>query len=695
MAATMVRILDGNTFVVSDERGDIEPSTTEPTGLFSYDTRFLSSWVLSIDGLRLNALSTYDLQYFEARFFLVPATGTLYIDPKVSVIRERAVGDGFHEELTILSHSDRAADIVVRIDAGCDFADLFEIKDALPKLGTYDTRVADGRLVFSYERETFRRETTISSSAPAVIDERGLVFNVRLEAHGSWTTDISVVTSHVGLGMGATGTKYGRGKRLARPNMEQSLEQWVADAPRLECGWEPLRATYRRSLIDLAALRFSPPIAGGRSLPAAGLPWFMTMFGRDSIFTSIQALPFASELAATTLRVLGDWQGTRLDDFRDEDPGRILHEMRYGEMAAFEERPHTPYYGSVDATPLYVILLDEYERWTGDRALVRELEREARAAIAWIDDYADLMGNGYISYKRRNEQAGLENQSWKDSANSISYSDGRLPGFPRATCELQGYAYDAKVRAARLARLVWKDPAYADRLEAEAADLKRRFNRDFWHTDGGYFVLALDADGSQVDALASNIGLLLWSGIVDVSKAKSIVDHLMGPRLWSGWGVRTLAEGEGRYNPVGYHLGTVWPFDNSFIAWGLRRYGFKAEAARIAAGILDAAELFDGRLPEAFAGYERSQTRYPVRYPTACSPQAWSTGAPLLLLRTMLGLEPIGEHLVVDPAMPASIEHLELLDIPGRWGRIDAIGRGRIDVAGGRMPSTSRRRTSS
>jgi len=233
----MVRILDGNTFVVSDERGDIEPSTTEPTGMFSYDTRFLSSWVLSIDGLRLNALSTYDLQYFEARFFLVPATGTLYIDPKVSVIRERAVGDGFHEELTILSHGDRAADIVVRIDAGCDFADLFEIKDALPKLGTYDTRVADGRLVFSYERETFRRETTISSSAPAVIDERGLVFNVRLEAHGSWTTDISVVTSHVGLGMGATGTKYGRGKRLARPNMEQSLEQWVADAPRLECGW--------------------------------------------------------------------------------------------------------------------------------------------------------------------------------------------------------------------------------------------------------------------------------------------------------------------------------------------------------------------------------------------------------------------------------------------------------------------------
>ena len=273
--------------------------------------------------------------------------------------------------------------------------------------------------------------------------------------------------------------------------------------------------------------------------------------------------------------MLGDWQGSRHDDFRDEDPGRILHEMRYGEMAAFEERPHSPYYGSADATPLFVILLDEYERWTGDRKLVRDLEYEARAALNWIDEYADLMGNGYISYKRRNEQTGLENQAWKDSWNSISYSDGRLPDFPRATCELQGYAYDAKMRGARLARLVWKDPAFAERLEREAADLKRRFNRDFWIADREYFALALDADGSQVDSLASNIGHLLWSGIVDAAKAKAVVDHLMGPRLYSGWGVRTLAEGEGRYNPIGYHLGTVWPFDNSFIAWGLRRYGLQ------------------------------------------------------------------------------------------------------------------------
>ena len=272
----------------------------------------------------------------------------------------------------------------------------------------------------------------------------------------------------------------------------------------------------------------------------------MTMFGRDSIFTSLQALPFTPELAATTLRALGGWQGSRVDDFRDEDPGRILHELRYGEMTAFEERPHSPYYGCADATPLFVVLLDEYERWTGDRKLVRDLEREARAALNWIDEYADLLGNGYVWYQRRNEKTGLENQCWKDSWDSISYRDGRLPGFPRATCELQGYAYDAKVRGARLARLVWKDPAFAERLEKQAADLKRRFNRDFWVEDGEYFALALDTEGKQVDSLTSNNGHLLWSGIVDKSKAKRGRAAPARPEALLGLGRAHAGGGRGR-----------------------------------------------------------------------------------------------------------------------------------------------------
>ena len=677
MSDDLVKILDGNTFVVSDDRGDIEASMTDPTGLFSFDTRFLSRWILTVNGERLNALSVDDLHYYETRFFLVPGTGTVYIDSKLSVIRQRSVADGFHEELTILNHADKRVTLTVRLEAGCDFADLFEVKDALAKKGKYSTRVEKDKLVLAYDRGTFSRATEISSSAPARIDKNGLTFRISIEPHEEWTTGLDVVNARLGAGQARVGP---RDPARARRRMQRNLEKWIGGAPRVECDWDALKSIYRRSLVDLAALRFSPPIAGGRNLPAAGLPWFMTMFGRDSIFTSLQALPFTPELAATTLRALGDWQGVRLDDFRDEDPGRILHEMRYGEMTAFEERPHSPYYGCADATPLYVVLLDEYERWTGDRGIVRELEVEARAALNWIDEYADLQGTGYVWYKRRNEESGLENQCWKDSWDSISFRDGRLPGFPRATCELQGYAYDAKVRGARLAREIWKDVELADKLERDAADLKRRFNRDFWVEDGEYFALALDAAGNKVDALSSNNGHLLWSGIVDKSKAKAVAAHLLGSKLFSGWGVRTLAVGEGRYNPIGYHVGTVWPFDNSFIAWGLRRYGFKDEAAEIAAGILDAAEFFDGRLPEAFGGYPRPQTKYPVQYPTACSPQAWSTGTPLLLLRTMLGLEPQGEHLVVDPALPMRIGQLELLDIPGRWGRMDAFGRGRVET---------------
>jgi len=680
----LVQILEGNTFVVSDDCGDIEASRTDPTGLFSFDTRFLSRWVLTVNGQRLTALSTDDLQYFQTRFFLVPGTGTVYVDSTLSVIRQREVSDGFREQLRVLNHQNDPVDLTIRIDAGSDFADLFEVKDALKKKGSYQAQVVAGKsLVLGYRRETYARETWISATAPAAVDETGLSFRVTVPPHGEWSTELDVVVSQ-GAFDGAKEAPIGisgQGRRQVRGDMARGLEKWLQRAPGVECDWEAVERIYRRCMTDLAALRFSTLTMPDRALPAAGLPWFMTIFGRDSIFTSLQALPFTAELASTTLHALAERQGTRIDDFRDEDPGRILHEMRYGEMTAFEERPHSPYYGNADATALYVVLLDEYERWTGDTKLVRDLEHAARAALNWIDEYADLQGNGYVSYQRRNPKTGLENQCWKDSWDSISYKNGDLPGFPRATCELQGYAYDAKVRGARLARQVWKDQALAERLEKEAADLKRRFNRDFWVPDGEYFAVALDGDGRQVDSLTSNIGHLLWSGIVEKSKARAVARHLLGPRLFSGWGVRTLAEGEARYNPIGYHVGTVWPFDNSFIAWGLRKYGFKKEAARVAEGILGAAQFFDGCLPEAFGGYPRQMTKYPVQYPTACSPQAWSTGAPLLLLRAILGMEPVGDNLVVDPALPISVGWLELLDIPGRWGRIDAFGRGHIDTS--------------
>ncbi len=683
MAGNTVSILEGNTFVVSDLRGDINATPTDTTGLFAWDTRFLSRWLLTINGQTPNSLSTDDLQYFSAQFFLVPGTGTIYVDADLSIIRKRAVGDGFHEDLTILNHSTKAVDLEVRIEAGSDFADLFEVKDALKKKGEFYTNIAGGRLVLGYRRETYVRETWITSTAPVEMSDSDvptLTFHVHVEPHGQWSTGLDVALGKIAQGIGHPTTKYHSAEEHAKPDMQKDLDDWIADAPRLVSDWETLSTTYRRSLIDLAALRFYPIGVPGAALPAAGLPWFMTVFGRDSILTSIQALPFAPELAESTLRTLAGRQGRRVDDFRDEEPGKIMHEHRFGEMTAFVERPHSPYYGAADVTPLFLILLDEYERWSGNADLVRRLEPNARAALEWIDKYGDRNGDGYIEYERRNEETGLENQCWKDSWNSIIFADGTMSRLPRATCEIQGYAYDAKVRCARLAREIWGDPALADRLDKEAVELKLRFNRDYWVADRQFFALAIDGDGRKVDSLTSNIGHLLWSGIADDEKAAACVRHLMSDKLYSGWGIRTMAEGEGGYNPIGYHLGTVWPFDNSFIALGLRRYGYRAEAARVGYGILEAAEFFRGRLPEAFGGYLRERTQFPVEYPTACSPQAWSTGAPLLILRALLGLEPVGDHLLVDPAVPIQMGEIQLLDIPGRWGHVDAFGRGRVNL---------------
>jgi glycogen debranching enzyme len=672
----LVSILDGNTFLVSDRRGDVEPSRDRPTGLFSFDTRFLSTWLLTLNGQRLHALSVDDSESYQTRFFLVPGEPTHYLDAKVSVIRSREIGGYLHEELTVLNHSGQEVELDVRMEIGSDFADIFEIKDVRGKKGRTEASTEQNRLRLTYRREHFHREVTVTSTAPATVDPAGLSFRIRIAGHGEWKTQLRVSL----LIYGARGEDIRATTPLGghRPvdTIRADQDELIAGAPRLGCDCQPLGTAYQQSLRDLAALRYES-ITFGTRLLAAGLPWFMTIFGRDSIFTSLQVLPFLPELVRPTIQLLAGLQGTRVDDFRDEEPGKILHELRYGETAGFEEQPHTPYYGSGDSTPLFVILVDEYERWTGDAFGVRALESHLRKALDWIDTYGDLLGTGYVWYQTRNPETGLQNQCWKDSWDAISYSDGTLPTFPRATCEMQGYAYDAKLRGARMAREFWNDPEYAERLEREAAALKERFNRDFWLPDREYYALALDADGRPVDALASNMGHLLWSGIVDESRAAAVAAHLLGPRLFSGWGVRTLAVDQGRYNPVGYHVGTVWPFDNSIIAWGLWKYGFRAEAGQLCQAICDASNYFHGRLPEAFAGYDRSLTCYPVEYPTACSPQAWSAGAPLLLLRVLLGLEPQGEHLIIDPAVPPGMGRIELLDIPGRWGRVDALGRSR------------------
>ncbi len=679
MTRDTISILDGNLFVVSNLQGDLEATSADNHGLFLDDTRFLSHWVLTLNGQRPTVLSVDDTFYYRIQHFLALASSAVYIDSEVTVVRQRSVRGGFHEVLMIDNHGRAPLDIEVRIEVAADFADLFEVKEKRPKKGTLYRQVSADRLTLGYRREHHRRETWVTSSAPAGIAEDALTFAVRLEPRSRWTTTLDVLAILSPETESAPAPRDA-GEDWSRPELAQDLHRWIEDAPKVFSSWQPLEPIYRRSLIDLAALRFRAPLLM-KSMPAAGLPWFMTIFGRDSLLTSFQALPFIPELAATTLEILATLQSRADDPFRDAEPGKIPHELRFGEMTAFEDTPHSPYYGSADATPLFLILMEEYERWTGDRALVKSLEWAARAAIRWIDRYGDRDGDGYIEYERRNPN-GLENQGWKDSGDAIAFADGTLAPTPRATCELQGYAYDAKRRTARLAREVWDDLVWAAELEGQAAALKQRFNEDFWLPERNCFALGLDGHKRKIDSLTSNIGHLLWSGIADEEKARHCVTHLMSDALFSGWGVRTMAAGEGSYNPIGYHVGAVWPHENSFIAWGLRRYGYDAEAARIAFAVLEAAELFHGRLPEVFAGSAREDTKFPVEYPTACSPQAWAAGAPLLLLRTLLGLESSGGYLIVDPALPETIGQLELLDIPGVWGRQDAFGRARTGRLG-------------
>jgi glycogen debranching enzyme len=422
MNSDTVSVLEGNTFVVGRRNGDIDAGPGEPHGLFHRDTRHLSRWLLTVDGQSLGPLSTDDTKSFSANFFLVPGTGSEYTDATLSVIRRRVAGDGFFEELRVLNHGTEPIRPEIAIAVGADFADLFEVKDAtIDKPGKTFARIEDGMLVLGYERGGYIRETWVRPhDEGAEIAEDRIVFAPTIAPQGSWSTWIEVVTAVDGTPTGHDRTRYSPGSESPPPASSRSelgthptVSELFAVAPKLETDWEPLKLTYARSLVDLAALRFYPREGSKVAVAAAGLPWFQTLFGRDSLITSYQALHIVPELAASTLDVLASLQGTRRDDFRDEEPGKILHELRFGELTAFEERPHSPYYGSADGTMLFLVLLDEYERFTGDVDRVRRLEPNARAALAWIDEYGDRDGDGYVEYERRNIETGLENQCWK------------------------------------------------------------------------------------------------------------------------------------------------------------------------------------------------------------------------------------------------------------------------------------------
>jgi glycogen debranching enzyme len=626
-------VLDGTTFFRSDLDGDVDAG--HAGGYFHDDVRHLSRWQLRADGEKMLAITAAPVDYYSARVVLAPTAE----NAPFSIRRDRFVTEGVHEDVVVSNLEDEELRLRLELRFDADFADVLEAqRPGERRDGRTTVELGERSVTFRYERDGFRRGTRIELGADARLSERLAAFDLVLAPHAEWRVCVDVVA----LGDGSEARPLLRcgSFRAPEPEMPLTLAAWLEQAPTLETDDEDLRRTYLQSLHDLASLRIRPRPDLEHAMPAAGIPWFMCVFGRDSILAAYEALPFQPTLAEATLRALAGLQARELDDWRDSEPGKMPHELRRGKLARLGEGPRDPYYGTHDATQLWLILLDEYERWTGDVGLLRELEPNARRALEWIDRFGDRDGDGYLEYERRSPE-GLRNQCWKDSDDAIAFADGRRAEPPIAVCEIQGYTYDARLRAARLAREVWHDEGLADRQEQEAQALKLRFNRDYWDEDRGCFLLALAGRGGtqRVDSVTSNAGQLLWSGIVEDGLAGRLVERLLRPDMFSGWGIRTMSGCEKAYNPLRYHNGTVWPHDTALIAAGMARYGYREEALRVVSALLDAAAAFGHQLPEAFSGFPRDATDLPIRYPAALVPQAWAAAAALLALRTLLGLD--------------------------------------------------------
>jgi glycogen debranching enzyme len=662
-------VLDGCTFVCSLANGDIDRGNSQ--GLFYRDVRHLSRWRVELDGRELEALSGRRVDYYSARVVGTPRRGDDE-RPTISVRRDRFLSEGVHEDVVLQNNSDSEQEVRLELRYGADFADIMEAQEKGIGEGRNWADLGGRSVTLWHERDGYRRGTRLTFNRKGRILKEHAAFGVKLRPRGTWRlcVDITPIVDDE------------RKPPLLRcdsfhdhaPKMPKSLDEWLEDAPEISSDDPSLDRTYRQSLLDLAALRVRPDnVTIKTALPGGGIPWFMTVFGRDSLITAYEAVHIQADLAQAALEALAQMQATEWDSWRDAEPGKILHELRRGTLAALNKIPHNPYYGSHDSTLLWLILLDEYERWTADTAFVRTLENHARAALGWLEGPADLDGDGYIEYRKRSESdKALDNHGWKDSRNAILCADGRQAKPPIALCEHQGYAYDARLRMARLLREVWADEDEAQRLEADAADLKRRFNKDFWSSSRRHFVLALDGDKQQVDALTSNVGHLLWSGIATKDRAAATVRRLMRDDMFTGWGIRTMSSESTGYNPLEYHNGTVWPHDTALIAHGMRRYGFHDEAATLCEALLDAAKAFSNQLPEVFAGFRRDVTDMPVEYPEALKPQSWAAAAPLLALRTLLGLGIVDGRLRSRSVRVDKYGKLSLRGISVRGSRADA-----------------------
>src|SRR5215813_10565206 len=665
-----ISIHQGQTVLITEEDGQIKSPSEK--GLYFFDTRMVSDWAIYANGVPWQPLSGGAISHYASRIFLTnPAleTESGIIPPRTLGLRlGRSINGGMHEDLDLSNDSMKPVRFQLEVVLRCDFADIFEVKSGrIVRRGRINTEWSQPlqHLHTAYGNRDFRRAVRYSvggSPTRAVYANGRLSFDVALEPGEAWHCCLLYTLLDGDREFAPPPECIGQSHTS---DHAETMADWLEGVVKIQTSNEEFYRLYRQSLEDMAALRL--PIAGTDHmvfLPAAGLPWFVAPFGRDSLTVSLQNLLIYPDFARGSLDILGSLQAREEDDYRDAEPGKILHELRYGELAHFKLIPHTPYYGTADATPLYLITLHAAWRAIGDRALLEQHLETAEGCLSWIDNYGDRDGDGFQEYQTRSS-VGYENMGWKDSGDAVVYTDGSLVKGPKALCELQGYVYDAWVRMAEVFDALGK-PERALDLRTKAAVLFARFNEVFWDEELGFYAYALDGGKNKVLTIASNAGHALWSGIVPPERAKRVVDRLMAPDMWTGWGIRTLSADHAAFNPYNYQTGSIWPHDNAIIAVGFKRYGFHTEAARIAHDVsLAAGHFLLNQLPELYTASERNESNFPVQYIGANVPQAWAAGSVFMLTQALLGFLPDAPHnkLYVDPCLPAWLPDLMVHDL--------------------------------
>lgn len=627
-----VTLVQGTTFCLSDPTGDVHPGSVH--GLFVQDTRVLSGMVLRVDGEVPQPLTRQGAEPWSATFIgrHAPRPGD---DGALLVVRRRQLDGGLWERICLRNPGSAAAAVQVCLSVHADFADLFVVKEGRSgESGTAQVHVADGQLTLRHGEGDEAVEVVASSAGADAHPDGRLTWSAVVPGRGTWEACVRFAPAFGGtpVPMRPSCVEEPREDAPAQPSA-----RWRRGVTRVISPDPGLVQLVDRSIADLASLRITDPRHPGEEALAAGAPWFMALFGRDSLLAAWMLLPVDPTLAAGTLRTLARYQGLQVDPVTEEQPGRILHEIRFGRGARLSLGGRNVYYGSIDATPLFVMLLGELLSWGAPLEQVEELLPHADAALAWIEQYGDRDGDGFVEYERATDR-GLLNQGWKDSGDAVTFADGSIAEAPIALAEVQGYVYAAFQARARIAAAMGHG-AVERHWAARAAALRTAFDEAFWLADRGYHALGLDGRKRPIDALASNMGHCLWTGIVPPERAPAVADRLMAPDMFTGFGIRTLSSTMGAYNPMSYHNGSVWPHDTAIAAAGLMRYGFDGHAQRLVRGLVQASRAFDGAMPELLCGFDSSEFPEPIPFPTACSPQAWAAAAPLLLLRTMLRLD--------------------------------------------------------